>query len=79
MKLNKEFQPFSMVDFITCLIAIKGWHYDFLTRFKDKDKIKTAIILMRLNLPSCEVKNQLTFYNVRWFKCSFCNSVYLMF
>ena len=23
---------------------------------------------MCLNLPSCEVKNQLTFYQVRWFK-----------
>ena len=34
-------------------------------------KIKAAIIIMCLNLPSCEVKNQLTFYKVRWFKYSF--------
>ena len=32
---------------------------------------------MCLNL-SFEVKNQLTFYNVRWFKNSFCNQVYSM-
>ena len=34
---------------------------------------------MSLNLPSCEVKNRLTFYKVRWFKYRFCNSVYSMF
>ena len=34
---------------------------------------------MCLNLPSCEVKNQLTFYKVGWFKYSFCDSVYSMF
>ena len=38
---------------------------------KGKDKIKTAIIIMCLNLPSCEVKNQLTFYKVRWLKYIF--------
>ena len=45
----------------------------------DIGKIKTAIIIMSLNLPSCEVKNRLTFYKVRWFKYRFCNSVYSMF
>ena len=33
---------------------------------------------MCLNLPF-EVKNQLTFYKVRWFKYTFCYSVYSMF
>ena len=33
---------------------------------------------MWLNLPF-EVKNQLTFYKVRWFKYTFCYSVYSMF
>ena len=45
----------------------------------DIGKIRTAIIIMSLNLPSCEVKNRLTFYKVRWFKYRFCNSVYSMF
>ena len=60
-------------------LLFRGWHYDFLTRLKDIDKIKTAIIIMYLNVPSCEVKNQPTFYKVRWFRYSFCNSVYSMF
>ena len=51
-------------------------HYDFLTHLKDTYKINTAIIIMCLNLPF-EVKNQLTFYKVRWFKYTFCYSVYL--
>ena len=44
-----------------------------------KSGIKTAIIIMCLKLSSCDIKNQLTFYKVKWFKYSFCNSVYSMF
>ena len=29
--------------------------------------MKTAMIIMRLNVPTCEVKNQLAFHKVRWF------------
>ena len=43
------------------------YDYDFLTCLRNIDKIKTAIIKMCLNQPSCEVKNQLTVYKVRWF------------
>ena len=51
-----------MVDFITWLIAL----YNVLTHLKDTYEIKTVIIIICLNLPF-EVKNQLTFYKVRWF------------
>ena len=36
------------------------------------------IIIICLNLPF-ENKNQLTFYEVRWFKYTFCYSIYSMF
>ena len=50
----------------------------FSNKFKDTYEIKTVIIIMCLNLPF-EVKNQLTFYEVRWFKYNSCYSVYSMF
>ena len=64
-----------MMGFVRWLIATWGWHYNFVTRLKDTDKIKTAIIIMCLNLPSFEVKKQLTFHKVKWFKYSFCKSL----
>ena len=55
-----------MMDFITWLINL----YNFLLHLKDTYEIKTVIIIICLNLPF-EVKNQVTFYKVRWFKWSY--------
>ena len=67
---------------LACLLLLfRSRHYNFLSSWKDRDKIKTAIIIiiMCLNLPSCEIKNLLMFCKVRWRKYIFCNSVYSMF
>ena len=34
-------------------------------------QLKTLLIITYLNLPSCEVKNQIICYKVKWFKLKF--------
>ena len=60
-------------------LLFRGWHSNFLIRLKHRDSRWpsgiTLFIIIFLNLPLCEFKNQLIFYKVKGFKLSSSNAI----